>query len=103
MESEVVWRDDATVARRLVLEPGEATPWHRDVCRRFSVVVRGDALAIEYRGSDEGERFPVAAGLAGWDEPEPRVHRAVNVGTTVYEEVVLFVLPAAGVDPQPEE
>lgn len=98
MKSEILSKDEATIARRLVLEPGEATPWHRDVCRRFSVVVRGDALAIEYRDSGERESFAVHPGLAGWDDPEARVHRAVNVGRTPYEEVVLFLLPSAGVE-----
>lgn len=102
MKSDVLSRDATTLARRVVLEPGEASPWHRDVCRRFTVVVRGDALAIEYRDGDEGERFPVSPGIAGWDEPEPRAHRAVNVGSEAYEEVVLFVLPTPDVEPQPE-
>ena len=40
--------------------------------------------------------------MADWDEPESRVHRAVNVGLTPYEEVVTFFLEAPGADPQPE-
>ncbi|HLV68511.1 MAG TPA: hypothetical protein VKY73_21995 [Polyangiaceae bacterium] len=90
------------VVRRLVLAPGEATPWHTDACRRFTVVVRGEHLSIEFLGSDERIAVPVHPGLTGWDDPEPRVHRAVNVGTTPYEEVVLFFRDAPGRDPQPE-
>jgi len=99
---ELITERDDLVIRRLALEPGEAMWWHRDRCRRFTVVVTGDALAIEFR--DTGERLAVAvhAGLAEWDEPEPRVHRAVNTGATRYEEVVTFFLDAPRIDPQPE-
>ena len=93
-------RDDLLI-RRLVLEPGDAMPWHTDTCRRFSVVVRGEALTIEFRLSGERVAALVHPGLAGWDEPDARVHRAVNVGTAPYEEVVTFFRDPRGVDPQP--
>lgn len=78
-------------------------PWHRDVCTRFSVVVRGDALGIEYRDSGEMERLTVQPGLADWDEPQPLVHRGVNIGSVPYEEVVIFFLehPDQGPHPNP--
>jgi len=81
------------------LEPGEAMPWHTDVCSRFTVVVGGEALGIEYRDSGEVESFPVHPGLAEWDEPQARVHRGVNVGAVPYEEVVIFFLDKANTDP----
>lgn len=101
MAIELISREPGLVIRRSTLEPGEATPWHTDPCRRFSVVVRGEKLAIEYR---DGEREEIATwpGEAGWNEPEPRVHRAVNVGGTTFEEVVTFYLDVAEADPQPE-
>jgi hypothetical protein len=101
MRVEVLTERDDLLIRRLVLEPGEAMAWHVDTCRRFTVVVRGERIAIEYRAS--GERVPVdvAPGLAGWDEPDARVHRAVNVGAAPYEEVVTFFRDPRGVDPQP--
>jgi hypothetical protein len=43
----------------------------------------------------------VAPGEAGWDAPEPRLHRAVNVGSGTFEEVVSFYRDPAGIDPQP--
>jgi hypothetical protein len=43
----------------------------------------------------------VEPGLAGWDEPENRVHRAANTGDETYEEVVTFYRAGAAVDPQP--
>ncbi|MEQ8858373.1 MAG: hypothetical protein RIC56_06980 [Pseudomonadales bacterium] len=94
-------RDDLQI-RRLVLAPGEATAWHRDVCERFTVVVRGSRLRIEYRTPVEVVDLDVHPGQVGWDMPEPRVHRAVNVGADDYEEVVTFFLAAAGQVPQPE-
>ena len=91
-----------TLIRRLILEPGEAMPWHTDACHRYSVVIRGEALGIEFRDSGEVESFPVHPGLAGWDEPESRVHRGVNVGSVPYEEVVIFFLDDPDMEPQPE-
>jgi len=84
------------------LQPGEALPWHTDHCRRFSVIISGDALGIEYRDTGELESFAVSPGIAEWDEPEPRVHRGINVGKTPYEEVVIFFLGEPNIEPQPE-
>ena len=102
VRTEIITRRDELVIRRLVLEPGEAMLWHTDPCHRFTVVVRGDQLGIEFRGAGETVTFPVRPGAAEWDEPEARPHRGVNVGTTTYEEVVTFYLEHPGMDPQPE-
>lgn len=37
------------LVRRQRLEPGEATPWHRDPFHRVTVVLSGDLLNIEFR------------------------------------------------------
>ena len=102
MRTKIITRRDDFVIRRLILEPGEAMSWHTDPCHRFSVVVRGDQLGIEFRDTGETLTFPVDPGVAEWDKPEARVHRGVNVGTTTYEEVVTFYLDRPGMDPQPE-
>lgn len=101
MGYELIHREPGVVIRRSTLLPGEATPWHHDPCRRFSVVVRGERLRIEYRDGevDEFDTFP---GEAGWNAPEPRVHRAVNVGVCPFEEVVTFQLAHGVEEPQPE-
>lgn len=101
MRTEIITRRDDLVVRRLVLEPGEAMPWHTDTCHRLTVIVRGDLLRIEFRDGEE-HLVPVAAGMADWDVPESRVHRGVNAGTQTYEEVVIFFLPDPASDPQPE-
>jgi len=101
MPQEVITERDDLVIRRLVLAPGEATPWHTDPCRRFSVIVRGEHLRIEFRDTRETVPVAVRPGMAEWDEPDPRLHRAVNTGATPYEEVVLFFLSRPGMDPQP--
>jgi len=62
--------------------------------------VRGDRLTLEYRDGASVE-LHTYAGEAGWDDPEPRVHRAVNTGTSVFEEVVTFYLDRPGAEPQP--
>ena len=100
---EVVSARDSLLIRRQTLLPGEATPWHSDACRRFSVVVRGDRLTLEYRDGGAPVELRTHPGEAGWDEPEPRVHRAINTGTSVFEEVVTFYLDRSGMDPQPGE
>jgi hypothetical protein len=102
MKSETITQRTDLIIRRHILEPGEALPWHTDRCHRFTVVVRGEALRIEYRDTGEVETFPVYAGMADWDEPQPRVHRAINTGSVTFEEVITFFLDERGMEPQPE-
>jgi quercetin dioxygenase-like cupin family protein len=98
---ETVSQRGTTLIRRLILEPGAATPWHVDPYVRMSVVIRGDALAIEYRDTSDAVHVAVVPGEAGWDEPTDRVHRAVNVGRVPYEEVTVFFLDRPDAPPQP--
>jgi len=69
------------------------------------VIVRGEALALEYRDGRETERFEVCAGQADWDAPTDRVHRALNIGGTPYEEVTIFfsIEPTQYRNPSPNE
>jgi len=101
MKVELITRREDLVIRRLVLEPGEAMFWHKDNCHRFTVVVRGSRLAIEFRDSSKIVEVVVSPGAADWDTPEERVHRAINTGTETYEEVVTFYRTSSEVDPQP--
>ena len=102
MKSETITQRDDLIIRRHLLEPGEALPWHTDGCHRFTVVVSGEALSIEYRDTGEIETVSIHAGLADWDAPQPRVHRGINVGTVPFEEVIVFFLDQPGMEPQPE-
>lgn len=102
MHSETITETDELLIRRMTLAPGEKMYWHVDACHRFTVVIRGSRLAIEYRDSAETIEVDVHPGLAGWDAPDPRVHRAMNAGAEVYEEVVTFYRNDAQTDPQPE-
>jgi hypothetical protein len=102
MKSETISQRENLIIRRHILEPGEALPWHTDLCHRFTVVVTGEALSIEYRESGEIETFPVHAGMADWDAPQPRVHRGINAGTVPYEEVIIFFIDKPNMEPQPE-
>jgi quercetin dioxygenase-like cupin family protein len=92
MAEERLFQRGTTLVRRLRLAPGEAMRWHRDPFHRVTVVLSGDALAIEYRDGDESQQFQVTPGQAGWDEPTERVHRGVNVGEQPYEEITVFFL-----------
>jgi quercetin dioxygenase-like cupin family protein len=101
MTEQGLFQRGTTLVRRLRLAPGEAMHWHRDPFHRVSVVIGGDALAIEYRDGGESERFQVTRGQAGWDEPTDRVHRGVNVGNQPYEEITVFFLDHPDSIPQP--
>ena len=90
------------LVRRQRLLPGEATPWHRDPFQRVTVVLGGDVLAVEFRDGGEPQSWNVTAGEVDWVEPSDRVHRAVNVGKEVFEEVVIFFLDRPDAEPQPE-
>jgi quercetin dioxygenase-like cupin family protein len=85
------------------LAPGEATPWHRDPFHRVAVVLRGDLLSIEFRDGAESQTWKVTPGEVDWVEPSDRVHRAVNAGKEVFEEVVTFFLDRPDANPQLEE
>ena len=102
MKSETITQRADLIIRRHILEPGDALPWHVDRCHRFTVVVTGDALRIEYRDSDNVENFAVHPGMADWDAPQPKVHRGVNSGTVPFEEVIIFFTEEPGMEPQPE-
>src|SRR5262245_49725051 len=90
-----------TIVRRLSLEPGEATPWHRDPYHRVTVVLSGDVLTIEFSDRGEPHVAHVIAGQTDWDEPGDRVHRAVNTGQILYDEIAIFFLDRPDAVPQP--
>jgi len=101
MKIETITDNDDLLIRRLTLDPGEAMYWHTDACRRFSVVVSGCRLTIEYLESAEIVEVDVYPGLADWDEPDPRIHRAINRDRLPYEEVVTFFRTRPDQEPQP--
>ena len=101
MRLETITDERDLLIRRLLLAPGEATAWHIDRCRRFTVVVRGERLQIEFKEPVEPHTTSVHPGLAEWDEPTDLVHRAVNTGTNTYEEVVTFFRTRPNQEPQP--
>ena len=102
MSSEVLFHRGTTLVRRVRLEPGEALPWHRDPFHRVTVVLAGQELAIEFQDGSDSASVPVAPGQVDWDKPSERVHRAVNAGTGLYEEVTVFFLGRPDAAPQPE-
>ena len=91
------------LVRRQRLLPGEATPWHRDPFHRVTVVLSGELLNIEFRDGGETQSWKITVGEVDWSEPSGRVHRAVNVGKEVFEEVVIFFLDRPDAVPQPED
>ena len=91
------------LVRRQRIAPGEATPWHRDPFHRVTVVLSGDLLNIEFRDGGETQSWKVSMGEVDWVEPSDRIHRAVNVGKEVFEEVVIFFLDRPDAMPQLED
>ena len=91
------------LVRRQRLAPGEATPWHRDPFHRVTVVLSGDLLKIEFRDSAQAQVWKTTPGEVDWSEPSDRVHRAINLGKEVFEEVVTFFLDRPDAVPQPED
>lgn len=90
------------LVRRQRLAPGEATPWHHDPYHRVTVVLSGDLIAIEFLDGGKNAEWQVTPGEVDWVEPSDRIHRAVNIGEEVFEEVVTFFLDRPDADPQPE-
>ncbi len=101
MTEEVLEKRGTILVRRQRLNPGQSTPWHRDPYHRVTVVLSGDALAIEYPDGTVAESFRVTAGHVAWDEPFDRAHRGTNVGSELYEEVAIFFLDSPDSEPQP--
>lgn len=101
MPDKVLHQRGNYLVRRLSLAPGEATPWHRDPFHRVSVVLSGEALAIEFRDGGRTERIKVTAGEADWSEPSNRTHRAINIGRELSEEITIFFLDRPDAIPQP--
>jgi quercetin dioxygenase-like cupin family protein len=102
-QAEVLHHRGNILVRRQRLAPGEATPWHRDPFHRVTVVLSGDLLRIEFRDGAESLPWKITVGEVDWVEPSDRVHRAVNVGKEVFEEVVTFFLDRPDAVPQLEE
>lgn len=100
---EVLFRRGTTLVRRLSLPPGEALPWHRDPFHRVTVVLQGDALTIEYRDGAPSHHIRLSPVQVDWDEPTDRIHRAVNVGERLYEEITVFLMDRPDAIPQPIE
>ena len=80
MIEETIHHRGTTLVRRLILAPGEATRWHTDPFHRVSVVLKGEALLIEFHDGGASVNVAVTPGQVDWDEPGDRTHRAVNVG-----------------------
>jgi quercetin dioxygenase-like cupin family protein len=102
MVNETLIQRGTTLVRRMKLAPGETMPWHRDPFHRVTVVLSGDALAIELFDGGEAQQIAVQPGQVDWDEPTTQVHRGVNVGQQTYEEVTIFFLDTPDAVPQPE-
>jgi quercetin dioxygenase-like cupin family protein len=103
MTDEILFHQGNVMVRRLRLAPGEAMPWHSDPFQRVAVMLGGDLLSIEYRDGGESQRIQIRKGQVEWEEPSARVHRAVNIGRQLYEQVTIFLLDRPDAVAQPTE
>ena len=103
MTDELLFHHGTTIVRRLRLAPGEAMSWHRDPFHRVAIVLSGDLLLIEYRAGAESRSVEITPGQVDWKEPSARVHRAVNIGKQMYEQVTVFLLDRPDAVPQPTD
>jgi len=101
MIEETLHHRGTTLVRRMRLEPGEATRWHIDPFHRVSVVLKGDVLTIEFRDGRPTMEVKVSPGQVDWDEPGHDIHRAMNIGEVLYEEITVFFLAHPNDVPQP--
>jgi hypothetical protein len=67
-----------------------------------TVVLKGDALAIEFRDGSPKQQIRVIPGQVDWDEPGERIHRAINIADVPYEEITVFFLSQPHDVPQPD-
>jgi quercetin dioxygenase-like cupin family protein len=100
VHEEILHRRGTTLVRRMRLAPGEASPWHSDPWHRVSVVLSGDALAVEFRDGSPTIHAQLSPGQVDWVEPSDRVHRAVNAGAQIFEEVTIYFLGHPDAAPQ---
>ena len=89
MRSETITQRDDLVIRRLVLEPGEAMPWHVDACRRFSVIVRGERLQRVRVEELTGRRARLQQSVGVQQQPVARLQPAPGGPST--EEIIAGV------------
>ena len=69
MIEETIHHRGTTLVRRLILAPGESTRWHKDPFHRVSVVLKGEALLIEFHDGGASVNVAVTPGQVDWDEP----------------------------------
>lgn len=103
MTDDLLAHRGTVMVRRLRLAPGETMPWHRDRFHHVAIVLNGDVLSIEYRDGGPSSRIEITPGQVEWEEPTSRVHRAVNVGQKMYEQVTVFLLDRPDAVYQPAE
>lgn len=80
---ETLHHHGASLVRRLLLAPDDATRWHRDPFHRVTVF-QGDALAIEFRDGRPKKHAEVTPRQVDWDEPSDLPQRAINIGDVPY-------------------
>ena len=99
----IQWRGEQRINRN----SGDAQFFTRDAnaCQIFGGFLYGKVAHtnIEFRDGGETQLWKITVGEVDWIEPTDRVHRAVNVGKEIFEEVVTFFLDRPDAEPQPED
>ena len=101
MSEKVLFNFGFILVRRMSLLPGEATPWHYDLCHRITRVIQGATLAVEYDEKMPNKYVIYTPGQIDWNKPSHNLHRAMNSSSQFYEELTIFFLDKPGLNPQP--
>ena len=88
--TELIRDGEAARVWMLTLEPGEATEFHRHDYDYVFVVVRGGLVQTEYINGEVEVQDRQPLGTAEFRRRD-LPHRLVNVGDTVYENVVIEI------------
>ena len=71
----------------LILEPGEASPWHHHTMHYFFIVTEAGTLRAEYHDNTSRERgYTLGEVVTGQKDS---VHRVINVGTVRYSNAII--------------
>ncbi len=83
----VLFENEKVKVWNLIVEPGEASPWHLHGRDYMTVVVEGEALVAEF---EDGTRERRTYEIGDWNfTGEHRVHRVVNDTGRRYKNVLI--------------
>ncbi len=85
--SVVLFENERVKIWNLIVEPGQASPWHLHQRDYITVVLEGEGLVVEY---EDGTTEDSPAYVGRWRfHDKHRVHRVVNNRPTRYKNILI--------------